>query len=501
MKIGTLILRALLNNDDSLHLLAHQYSPEEIGNYSKSHRIVGPVTKLFMDHNSSLDHAPLRFLYDEMLIEYTERQSFFIKLTDLLFEEKAADCSLLILKGNTLHWLTDDPYMIRYTADYDLLSDDISNFKDLAKLLGLPYIDTPYAHEDGNIQLPEIELDIHKYFPMYSLGFSETVSPPHNSVQKSNDTLKKLLFSCAEREKFKRAFGNIYVCKPELAALVVISHMYIDFAKLYSPFSSDRPRIRIHEIYEAYQLIQHCDFNLDIFKKFVLQYELSEPLNFYLSVIDSLGVGAPSNLKVEQRNNLKQSIEAPFCLWPGIGCVIGLDADDLISAPIGYNKILSFLSPGPVGFLSELSELSEKLVVDTTTADSIYSTGKGFDFKTTFLFSDKNIHVTCEVLEKISLASVGESIVNAGFFIGDSSVIVSKTMTGYSWSVYNGTIENRKITKNIISFTLNFDLQKFKGEYSNVGVCISKADAGDNQGSEMAKVVLFSVTWKYFSGK
>jgi hypothetical protein len=320
------------------------FSPEELLNSCIRHRVVGMMADIL---NSSEWEVYYRLLYDwqqQCIKKFNNDFSAFCNFHADINQDGNDPVSFLMLKGNTLFFLTGEEKFIRQSADFDILIDNLTLLKKRLKEKGIDYHETPYDHEDGGLSYQGIDIDCHKYFPVWSIISQGGSISSENVICYSQEKNQKIYFTLPNKDYYTSLHKSIYVCSPTLAAIITLSHLYIDFAKLHSPFGSDRSRVRLHEIVEILSLLTTRSFDTHLFIEFIKTYSMEKQLNFLADLLSSLDCPLPELfLHFGLKSSNTDSLTAMVSLWPDINIKARFNASDIISGQYGLNDVLKTL--------------------------------------------------------------------------------------------------------------------------------------------------------------
>lgn len=336
------ILRSLVLQQPEASLA--DYSPEELLNNCIRHRVVGMMADILNIPNWKAYYQPLNDWQQQCIKKFKSDFSAFRNFSTIINQGDGDDISFLMLKGNTLFFLTGEDKFIRQSADFDILVDNLPMLKKTIKNKDITYHETPYDHEDGGLNFQGVDIDCHKYFPVWSIIAQDENEASKNIIYYSQEKNQKIYFTLPNKDYYTSLYRSIYVCSPTLAAIIILSHLYIDFAKLHSPFGSDRSRVRLHEIVEILSLFKTRNFDTRLFIEFIKTYSMDKQLSFLADLLGSLHCPLPeifSHLGLQAAN--AESVYAMVSLWPDINIKARFNASDIISGQYGLNDVLKTL--------------------------------------------------------------------------------------------------------------------------------------------------------------
>ncbi|WP_307599719.1 nucleotidyltransferase family protein [Variovorax boronicumulans] len=238
--------------------------PYAVSEYIRQHRLVGTAMRVLEKHSSSdYNHQLKQLLQDEMKVIASgvkERNKVLAYLSSKLGRDE-----IVALKGNTAARLCNDVSLDRFSWDIDILAKNPRNIAETMQSLGASVTYLPAAHEEVNLKIGDVDIDLHRYFPIV-----QSIAPLHLSEGGAWLSLTEVELPFEEILPHSVLWEPVTGTQarqlsPTYAAFISAMHMYVDYIRLYPPITRFRPRVRGFELYELERLISHDNFNAEQF--------------------------------------------------------------------------------------------------------------------------------------------------------------------------------------------------------------------------------------------
>jgi len=282
-----------------------------------------------------------------------------IKALSRLSEKLPKGKEVILIKGISTYLLTDKEETLRF-GDMDILSNDYSAV--IKELLEQGYRQTkaPFMHEIGEYSKNGVEFDIHDHFPVYA--YPKDVREADFTFLKStkvkkqnyNFTSRSISFDALEKdadEIDKLGLKNIKVVDPNLLAIIICAHSFMNFTNMWSISHRKKACVRLGEISDLFYLTKHPQFDSKKFLSYCRQYHAGDSVIWTANMLMSIFGINPLPVQVGiSRGDLIPSPLFPRCLWWIFWADIPTETDDLLLPNwmfinklfdyIGVNKIL-----------------------------------------------------------------------------------------------------------------------------------------------------------------
>lgn len=255
--------------------------------------------------------------YKNKVLDQYDRYIKELKLITQTLTDLNQTTKLIVIKGFTSYYLTEDINTLRLTEDIDLLYDDLPFLKEV--LLDLGYKEekkeTEVEHEYINMVKDDISLDIHNYFPVpqYTDDMKAIVKKSvepwflfgwEDKISKIDyENLKK---DCIEVE------NNILIPDVNMSILILCGNIFKNY--FYPSFDS-RTHISFSELMRIKKLTLADDFNPTITFKKAEKYGVTNSLYFIITIFENLFRMNPLMVKSPLEKYPKRLLwNATFCL-------------------------------------------------------------------------------------------------------------------------------------------------------------------------------------------
>ncbi len=265
---------------------------------------------------------------------------------------------VIIIKGVSTYVLVGQESIMR-AGDIDVLSNNNSAVVDT--LLNLDYQQTraPFLHEVGEYTKDTIEVDVHDHFPVYSytdLLLNANLTPSSNSgVWHQSYTMKQCAITYSDLRKHsyqgnKPDTMNITVADPNILAIIICAHAFMNYTNMWSISHREKAYVRLGEIGDLFELVNHPAFSAGIFLSLVERFEALDAVEWAANVTsvlfgkNPLPLGSSVTLGEELPNT-----RFPRCLWWNFWANLPSGTDELIqkwwlpmdrlTRELGHNKL------------------------------------------------------------------------------------------------------------------------------------------------------------------
>ena len=313
----------------------------------KKHQITGRIKQLIKDNHyeryfSSKFLNNLENAYKNS-IELANRNILALKEINETIEEK--EKWPIVIKGFSNYLINDNITSIR-SGDIDLIPENIENFIELLEENGFQLTKIPFLHEAGEYSKQKIEIDIHKYFPIYrydeNLPYSESVSlnkfytMPFEKILQE-DLVDSVYFS--DKHKIRVVDPNFYI-------LIICSHAFMNYTNIWSISHRENTYTKIGEIWDILDLLNSANYSQEKFLYLVEKYDAYDCVNWTGEILKAIFDYNPLSFI---KNNRKSFAEYPKCLWWNFWINIESTPPELISENwYDFSSVLNLLGANQV---------------------------------------------------------------------------------------------------------------------------------------------------------
>lgn len=334
-----------------------------------NHRVVGRLVQRMLEEQDACgEDQPIGSLARRQCAIQQQQVHIERVLEDLFSKIRPLASECVVIKGITLYLLTRNPFHIRDTGDRDLLLPNPKLSIALAQKLSLDEYKPPVQHEEINVIFKGESFDFHKHFPVWrqtgqaveTLAFSSRSRIEHTG----NTVISTIGYDEIKRHSTPRTIlgdFDVLVPGPTMAAFIQIVHLFRDFVRLSVISLQYRPRIRLQELLDISDMVNHPDFDGEAFRALLNTYGAWEQAQFCGSFILSCS-GDPRLLQVAEVEPLFDRLDErrAFVLdaWHGFSFVFSREPWEFLledqMAPhivgeLGPNRVATFSEPNTVG--------------------------------------------------------------------------------------------------------------------------------------------------------
>lgn len=202
----------------------------------------------------------------------------------------------VMIKGLSTSLVTDLPHTLR-CGDIDLICRDGEAATEV--LLGLGYQRTrpPFMHEVGEFTRGAIEVDLQSYFPVPSYaGLDRDALDPdaHSGVwiqPAYRPTMRPVDWPLLDRHRLDHALpdgGQVSTPRPELLAIVLSAHAFMNFTNAWSISHREKPYVRLGELADLADLTADPRFDRDVFAELVHRLDAADAVEWAAWAFESL---------------------------------------------------------------------------------------------------------------------------------------------------------------------------------------------------------------------
>lgn len=210
-------------------------------------------------------------------------------------------------------------------GDMDLFSNDGGAVSRVLLELGYRQTRGPFLYELGEYTRGAVEIDLHEYYPVYSyppsLAGADLRPERHAPAWSQSYQLRQHeitydeLSRGAVRSDFRETEG-VNVPDPNLLALILCSHAFLNFTNVWSISHREKAYVRLGEMADLFDLAAHPSFSPERFLQLVGRFGGRDAVEWAACVAASLFGRNP--LPVPVTAGLGDALPAgrfPRCLW------------------------------------------------------------------------------------------------------------------------------------------------------------------------------------------
>jgi hypothetical protein len=269
-------------------LPAHcEYKEEELIDLIRLHNLSGRFLKKIKNHpNYKFSRKLIKLLkqHHRNVEQSVERNiKSFLEIKNTL----PHNIKIITIKGFSTYIIVNKKEVMR-TGDIDIISNNGLGLIGELKKQHYKLTKKPFLYELGEYTKDGIEVDVHEYFPIYSYTnslISDILNPKKSldlwqqnyemlKINITYDLLSEYLYeSCIENN-----IGIITTGDPNIMIIIICAHAFMNFVNIWSISHRSKTYVRLGELADLFELIEHNRFNR---KKFG---QLVEKLQAYDSI-------------------------------------------------------------------------------------------------------------------------------------------------------------------------------------------------------------------------
>jgi hypothetical protein len=221
----------------------------------------------------------------------------------------------IMIKGLSTSLVTALPHTLR-CGDIDLICRDAETATKVLLELGYQRTRPPFMHEVGEFTRGATEVDLQSYFPVHSYaGLDRDALDPNAHpgvwVQPAyRPTMRPVDWLLLDRHRLDHALpdgGRVSTPRPELLAIVLSAHAFMNFTNVWSISHREKPYVRLGELADLADLTAHPRFDRDIFAELVHRLDATDAVAWAAWAFESL-VGPTDRAGAGDGRH-------PRCLW------------------------------------------------------------------------------------------------------------------------------------------------------------------------------------------
>lgn len=279
--------------------------------------------------------SALRRMHEETRTRIMEYASAFRELSGRL----PAGTRAVIIKGMSTYALSRQEHAMR-CGDMDLFSNDNDAVSRILLELGYKQTRGPFLYELAEYRRGAVEIDLHQYYPVYfyspTLAGADLRPEQHPLAWSQNYQLGQHeitydeLSRTAVRSDFRETEG-VNVPDPNLLALIICSHAFLNFTNIWSISHREKTCIRLGELADLFDLAAHPSFSPVRFLNLVGHFGGRDAIEWAAHVVTSLFGRNPLPVPVSVRlGDALPDGRFPRCLWWNFWLDFHIEIDDLL---------------------------------------------------------------------------------------------------------------------------------------------------------------------------
>ncbi len=259
------------------------------------HRVIGRILDRLLAKGESGEAFPL---YQELASQQCQiigqQRQIEAAVLRLLSQMSEITKEFTIVKGLSIYYATQNPFLIYSSGDRDILIRYPSLALDLLHRPGIGDYKPPVQHEEVNILFEGcFYFDFHKHFPVWlRVGSYHSVQTNWNLgleiKHQGNIIIKEIDYDDIRAHSLPQIISgeiNIRYPRPAAAAFVQIVHFYRDLIRIFIPSLRRRPRVRLQELLDIRDLVSDRNFDVEYFKYLTEKYEARQQVHICASYI------------------------------------------------------------------------------------------------------------------------------------------------------------------------------------------------------------------------
>lgn len=252
----------------------------------------------------------------------------------------------IVIKGYTNYIMTNNTKVIRL-GDIDVLPYDIEEFVLTVKKLGYIKTKEPFMHEEGEYCKDEIEIDIHKFFPVYRYDALLKTEELKNTL-KYEMPYEKICIDELERHCIRSDnYSDIVVADANIMILIICSHAFMNYTNIWSISHREKAYVKLGELWDILDLVNHSSYSESTLLKLAEKYQATDCMLWTGLILELIFKKNPLPIYGIKPNSLY--MEFPKCLWWNIWERLSTTVEELLSNDwydmdkvlneIGYNQL------------------------------------------------------------------------------------------------------------------------------------------------------------------
>lgn len=227
---------------------------------------------------------------------------------------------IILIKGLSVFLLSNKPETLRH-GDMDILSNDSNTTIKTLLNLGYKLTKAPFMHEIGEYSKNAVEFDIHNHFPVYAYSssikktdFAKSIKP-NSKIQNLGFVSKNIYYNDLYPDSIECAkigLKNIKVVDPNLLAIIICGHSFMNFTNMWSISHRKKVYVRLGEISDLYFLTKHPEFDVDKFLNYCKKLNAWDSVNWVANMLMSLFGKNPLPVEV----NISKGEPIPTSYFP-----------------------------------------------------------------------------------------------------------------------------------------------------------------------------------------
>jgi hypothetical protein len=247
--------------------------------------------------------------------------------------------NIIIIKGVSTYVLVGQEHTMR-SGDIDLLSNNTTSL--VHTLCGMDYQQTraPFLHEVGEYTKGSIEVDIHDHFPVYgytdSLLHADLLPQNNPEIWRQSYAMKHRRITYDDLKKYsyqgnESGIENVTVADPNILAVIICAHAFMNYTNMWSISHREKAYVRLGEIADLFDLVNHSAFASKYFLKLVKQFQATDAVEWAANISSILfGMNPlPIHSSAAFDEELPRS-RFPRCLWWNFWADLPSGVDELI---------------------------------------------------------------------------------------------------------------------------------------------------------------------------
>lgn len=221
----------------------------------------------------------------------------------------------VMIKGLSTSLVTGLAHTLR-CGDIDLVTRDGEAATNVLRRLDYQRSRAPFMHEVGEFTRGDTEVDLQSYFPVHSYtgldrGALDPDAHPGVWVQPAYcPAVGSIDWAVLARHRLDHRLpdgGRVYIPRPELLAIVLCAHAFMNFINVWSISHREKPYVRLGELADLGDLTKDPRFDREVFARLVQDLNAADAVGWAAWAFESL-IG-PIDLPATY------GAEHPRCLW------------------------------------------------------------------------------------------------------------------------------------------------------------------------------------------
>lgn len=265
----------------------------------------------------------------------------------------------IFFKGFSIYALLNDPQVLRYSNDIDVLAHEPPRFAALLGDLGFTSVKAAAPHEYANLRRDRLTIDIHAYFPVWSAPMVSDGITLHPSVhvgcwvQPADLIHHRLDYDAVYAQSTCGAAfetTNLRVPNAEMAILLLCAHAFKDYAEWWMA----KTVVRASTLADIHDLARLPSFDPQRFLNLAERYHVQDAVRYISRILEHFGLTAlPAIAPTVSEVRGPNLVPFPKRLWHGFWIDIDWPIADLFVRSMRMDQIVGQMNSTAITLAQE----------------------------------------------------------------------------------------------------------------------------------------------------